>query len=80
MIQSFTPILEGDSVTLVCRYNSSNPDVTSYRWNPQGSGSVLKSGVLRIQKVTWDSMPVSCAACNHKCSWALPVILNVHCE
>lgn len=78
VIQSFTPILEGDSVTLVCRYNSSNPDVTSYRWNPQGSGSVLKPGVLRIQKVTWDSMPVSCAACNHKCSWALPVILNVH--
>ncbi|XP_021065137.1 B-cell receptor CD22 [Mus pahari] len=78
VIRSSTPIREGDSVTLVCRYNSSNPEVTSYKWSPQGSGSELKPGVLRIQKVTWDSMPVSCAACNYKCSWASPVSLNVH--
>ncbi|GAB1291908.1 B-cell receptor CD22 [Apodemus speciosus] len=78
VIQSFTPVREGDSVMLVCRYNSSNPVVTSYQWSPPGSGSELKPGVLRIQKVTWDSVPVKCAACNYKCSWALPVSLNVH--
>lgn len=79
MIQSLTPIQEGDSVTLVCRYNSSNPVVTSYRWSPPGSGRDTL-GVLTIQKVTWNSLPVKCAACNHKCSWASPVSLNVHCE
>lgn len=67
-------------MTLVCRYNSSNPGVTQYRWNPQGSGSELEPGMLKIQKVTWDSMPISCAACNPKCSWAPAVSLNVHCE
>ncbi|XP_052022029.1 B-cell receptor CD22 isoform X2 [Apodemus sylvaticus] len=78
VIQSFTPIREGDSVTLVCRYNSSNPVATSYKWSPPGSGSELKPGVLKIQKVTWNAMPVKCAACNYDCSWALPVSLNVH--
>lgn len=80
VIQSFTPIREGDNVTLVCKYNSSNPDVTNYKWSPQGSGSEVTPGVLKIQKVTWNSMPVSCAACNPKCSWAPSVSLNVHCE
>lgn len=78
VIQSFTPIREGDSVTLVCRYSSSNPVVTAYQWSPPDAGSELRPGVLRIQKVTWDSMPVKCAACNYKCSWAFPVSLNVH--
>ncbi|XP_034373359.1 B-cell receptor CD22 isoform X2 [Arvicanthis niloticus] len=78
VIQSFTPIREGDNVTLVCKYNSSNPDVTNYEWSPRGSGSEVTPGVLKIQKVTWNSMPVSCAACNHKCSWAPSVSLNVH--
>lgn len=80
MIQNPTPIREGDSVTLACSYNSSNPAVTSYLWSPR-SGDETARGVLRIQKVAWDSSPISCAACNnHGCSWGAPVSLNVHCE
>ncbi|XP_032751060.1 B-cell receptor CD22 [Rattus rattus] len=78
VIQSVTPIREGDSVTLDCRYNSSNPEVTKYEWSPQGSGSEVTPGVLRIQKAKWDSPPIKCAACNYKCSWSFPVSLNVH--
>ncbi|XP_037057948.1 B-cell receptor CD22 isoform X6 [Peromyscus leucopus] len=79
VIQNPTPIREGDSVTLACSYNSSNPAVTSYQWSPQGSGNEISPGVLRIQNVAWDSRPISCAACNnHGCSWGAPVSLNVH--
>ncbi|XP_051063220.1 B-cell receptor CD22 isoform X2 [Phodopus roborovskii] len=78
VIENDTPIREGDSVTLACRYNSSNPKVTSYLWSHLDSGSQITSGVLRIEKVPWDFKSVSCAACNHWCSWASPVSLNVH--
>lgn len=67
-------------MTLVCSYNSSKPEATEYKWSPRGSGSEVTSKMLRIQKVTWDSPPVSCAACNYKCSWSSHVSLNVHCE
>ncbi|XP_040591448.1 B-cell receptor CD22 isoform X1 [Mesocricetus auratus] len=78
VVQSSTPIREGDSVTLACRYNSSNPEVTSYQWDPAGPGNQMAPGVLRMEKVTWDSRPIRCAACNHRCSWASPVSLDVH--
>ncbi|XP_060222665.1 B-cell receptor CD22 isoform X1 [Meriones unguiculatus] len=78
VIQSSTPIREGDSVTLACHYNSSNPEVTSYQWKPQGSGNELTPGVLQIRRVAWDTGPISCAACNHWCSWTSWVSLNVH--
>ncbi|XP_075841234.1 B-cell receptor CD22 isoform X2 [Microtus pennsylvanicus] len=78
VIQTSTQIREGDSVTVACHYNSSNPKVTSYRWNPPGSGDEITPGMLRIQKVEWNSKPISCAACNEWCSWASPVSLNVH--
>ncbi|XP_051018032.1 B-cell receptor CD22 [Acomys russatus] len=78
VIQNPAPIREGDSVTLACRYNSSNPEVAYYMWSPEGSGNQLTPGVLRIQKVAWDTGFVTCAACNHWCSWSSSVNLNVH--
>ncbi|XP_073913143.1 B-cell receptor CD22 isoform X5 [Castor canadensis] len=77
MIQNATPIREGDSVTLSCSFNSSNPSVTRYKWSPQDSWSELTSGVLRIQRVAWNAMPISCAACNQWCSSSSPVSLDV---
>lgn len=67
-------------MTVACHYNSSNPKVTYYRWNPPGSGREITPGILRIQNVEWNSESISCAACNEWCSWASPVSLNVHCE
>lgn len=67
-------------MTLFCRYNSSNPEVTSYQWRPPGSGNEISPGVLRIERVAWDLQSIECAACNRWCSWADPVNLNVHCE
>ncbi|XP_049974914.1 B-cell receptor CD22 [Alexandromys fortis] len=78
IIQNSTQIRERDSVTVACHYNSSNPKVTHYRWNPPGSGYEITPGMLRIQNVKWNSEPISCAACNEWCSWASPVSLNVH--
>ncbi|CAO2625872.1 B-cell receptor CD22 [Lemmus lemmus] len=78
VIQNSARIREGDSVTVACRYNSSNPKVTYYLWKPPGSGDEIRPGVLRIQKIEWNSEPISCAACNEWCSWASPVNLNVH--
>uniref|UniRef100_A0A8C2LKR7 B-cell receptor CD22 n=1 Tax=Cricetulus griseus TaxID=10029 RepID=A0A8C2LKR7_CRIGR len=78
VIQNPTPIREGDKVTLFCRYNSSNPEVTSYQWRPPGSGNEISPGVLRIERVAWDLQSIECAACNRWCSWADPVNLNVH--
>lgn len=80
VIEDATRIREGDSVTLACRYNSSNPEVTRYEWRPQGSGNQPTLGVLRIPRVAWNMGAISCAACNHWCSWASWVDLNVHCE
>ncbi|KAK7800015.1 hypothetical protein U0070_022003, partial [Myodes glareolus] len=77
-IQNPTRIREGDSVTVACHYNSSNPKVTSYKWKPPGSGDEITPGMLRIQNVAWNPEPISCAACNEWCSWASPVSLNVH--
>ncbi|MBZ3885318.1 B-cell receptor CD22 [Sciurus carolinensis] len=77
VIQSSTPIREGDSVTLSCRYNSSNPTVTRYEWSPQSLWNEPSHGVLRIRKVAWDTPPISCAACNQWCSSAPPVNLDV---
>ncbi|XP_054567197.1 B-cell receptor CD22 isoform X4 [Eptesicus fuscus] len=77
VIQNPTPIREGDSVTLSCNYTSSNPSVTRYDWKPKGSWKELVPGVLTIQKVAWNAMPFTCAACNQWCSWAPPVNLQV---
>lgn len=80
MIQNPTPIREGDNVTLSCNYNSSNPEVTRYEWNFQGSWKKPLREVLIIEKVSWDARPISCAACNQWCSWAPSVSLDVLCE
>ncbi|XP_025125604.1 B-cell receptor CD22 isoform X5 [Bubalus bubalis] len=76
VIQNPTPIREGDSVTLSCTFNSSNPRVTRYNWNSPGSQDQT-SQKLTIQKVTWDAQPVKCEACNQWCSWSPSVNLNV---
>ncbi|XP_008826296.1 B-cell receptor CD22 isoform X1 [Nannospalax galili] len=79
VIQNSTPIREGDSVTLLCSYTSSNPAVTRYEWSVSGSRNEPTPGrVLKIQKVAWNAIPIRCAACNRWCSWATPVNLNVH--
>ena len=80
VIQNPTPIREGDSVTLSCTFNSSNPRVTRYNWNSPGSQDQTSQEKLTIQKVTWDTAPVKCEACNQWCSWSPSVNLNVHCE
>ncbi|XP_019674251.2 B-cell receptor CD22 isoform X3 [Felis catus] len=77
VIQNPTPIREGDNVTLSCNYNSSNPEVTRYEWNFQGSRKKPLREVLIIEKVSWDARPISCAACNQWCSWAPSVSLDV---
>ncbi|XP_064436481.1 B-cell receptor CD22 isoform X3 [Mirounga angustirostris] len=77
VIQNPTRIQEGDTVTLSCNYSSSNPRVTRYEWNLQGSWKEQSPGVLIIQKVAWDAKPIACAACNQWCSWAPSVNLDV---
>ncbi|XP_027979353.1 B-cell receptor CD22 isoform X8 [Eumetopias jubatus] len=77
VIQNPTRIREGDTVTLFCNYSSSNPRVTRYEWNLQGSWKEQSPGVLIIQKVAWDARPITCAACNQWCSWAPSVNLDV---
>ena len=79
VIQNPTPIREGDSVTLSCTFNSSNPRVTRYNWNSPGSQDHT-SQKLTIRKVAWDAQPVKCEACNQWCSWSPSVNLNVLCE
>ncbi|KAF6287690.1 CD22 molecule [Rhinolophus ferrumequinum] len=77
VIQNPTPIREGDNVTLLCHYTSSNPSVTRYEWKSEGSWNEPEPGVLMIQKVAWNAKPFTCAACNQWCSWASPVDLHV---
>ncbi|XP_046537072.1 B-cell receptor CD22 isoform X3 [Equus quagga] len=77
VIQNPGPIREGDEVTLSCIYNSSNPGVTEYRWNPQGTLQKSSSRLLKIPKVAWDTKPITCWACNTWCSQGLPVNLDV---
>ncbi|XP_036130516.1 B-cell receptor CD22 isoform X3 [Molossus molossus] len=77
VIQNPTPIREGDNVTLSCSYTSSNPRVTRYQWMPQGSWKELLPGVVMIQRVPWNAVPFTCAACNQWCSWGRPVSLQV---
>ncbi|XP_025710226.1 B-cell receptor CD22 isoform X6 [Callorhinus ursinus] len=77
VIQNPTRIREGDTVTLFCNYSSSNPRVTRYEWNLQGSWKEQSPGVLIIQKVAWDARQITCAACNQWCSWAPSVNLDV---
>ncbi|XP_054958974.2 B-cell receptor CD22 isoform X3 [Pan paniscus] len=77
VIQNPTPIREGDTVTLSCNYNSSNPSVTRYEWKPHGAWEEPSLGVLKIQNVGWGNTTIACAACNSWCSWASPVALNV---
>ncbi|XP_040832363.1 B-cell receptor CD22 isoform X1 [Ochotona curzoniae] len=76
VIQSPTPIREGDSVTLACSYNSSNPSVYRYEWRLPGN-KPSSSEVVTISKVAWDAKTVTCAACNSWCSWAPLVNLDV---
>ncbi|XP_037585760.1 B-cell receptor CD22 isoform X4 [Cebus imitator] len=77
VIQNPTAIREGDTVTLSCNYNSSNPGVTWYEWKTGSTQESSSSGVLKIQNIAWNNNVVSCAACNHWCSWASQVTLNV---
>ncbi|XP_008710317.1 B-cell receptor CD22 isoform X4 [Ursus maritimus] len=77
VIQNPTRIREGDTVTLSCNYSSSNPRVTRYEWDFQGFRRENSPGMLIIQKVAWDTMPITCAACNQWCSWAPSVNLDV---
>ncbi|XP_045844627.1 B-cell receptor CD22 isoform X3 [Meles meles] len=77
VIENPTRIQEGDTVTLSCNYSSSNPGVTQYIWDFQGSQMKQSHEVLIIQKVAWDTRPVACAACNQWCSWAPIVNLDV---
>ncbi|XP_059855338.1 B-cell receptor CD22 isoform X3 [Delphinus delphis] len=77
VIQSPTPIREGDSVILSCTYNSSNPRVTRYEWDHLGFQDQLSPAGLTIRKVAWDTGPVKCAACNQWCLWSPPVDLDV---
>ncbi|XP_046303948.1 B-cell receptor CD22 isoform X3 [Marmota monax] len=77
VIESPTPIREGDSVTLRCRYNSSNPTVTRYEWSPQHLWNEPSHEVMKIQNVAWDTPPISCSACNQWCSPASPIDLDV---
>ncbi|XP_032179500.1 B-cell receptor CD22 isoform X4 [Mustela erminea] len=77
VIENPTRIQEGDTVTLSCNYSSSNPRVTQYVWNFQGSQMKQPHEVLIIQKVAWNPRPITCAACNQWCSWAPIVNLDV---
>nr|XP_010346220.1 B-cell receptor CD22 isoform X3 [Saimiri boliviensis boliviensis] len=77
VIQNPTVIREGDTVTLSCNYNSSNPSVTWYEWKMGSSQETSSSAVLKIQNIAWNNNVVSCAACNNWCSWASQVTLNV---
>uniref|UniRef100_I3MEK4 B-cell receptor CD22 n=1 Tax=Ictidomys tridecemlineatus TaxID=43179 RepID=I3MEK4_ICTTR len=77
VIESPTPIREGDSVTLRCRYNSSNPTVTRYEWSPQRLWNEPSHEVMKIQNVAWDTPSISCSACNQWCSPASPIDLDV---
>uniref|UniRef100_A0A2K6P1I7 B-cell receptor CD22 n=1 Tax=Rhinopithecus roxellana TaxID=61622 RepID=A0A2K6P1I7_RHIRO len=77
VIENPTPIREGDTVTLSCNYNSSNPTVNHYEWKPRGAWEEPLLGVLKIQNVGWNNTAIACAACNNWCSWASPVTLNV---
>ncbi|XP_055992440.1 B-cell receptor CD22 [Sorex fumeus] len=74
VIQTSSWIREGDDVTLWCKFNSSNPEVTRYEWEPRGPQGA--SEMLTIPNIAWDAKPVTCAACNQWCSWA-PVV-NLH--
>ncbi|XP_027711344.1 B-cell receptor CD22 isoform X2 [Vombatus ursinus] len=77
-IRSQTLIREGDSVTLSCSYEQSNPTVSRYIWRPQFSQRVrYPSNVLTIQSIPWNAEPVTCWACNIDCSQAAPVNLDV---
>ncbi|XP_012918176.1 B-cell receptor CD22 isoform X4 [Mustela putorius furo] len=77
VIENPMRIQEGDTVTLSCNYSSSNPGVTQYVWNFQGSQMKQPHEVLIIQKVAWNTRPITCAACNQWCSWAPIVNLDV---
>uniref|UniRef100_A0A8D1FL28 B-cell receptor CD22 n=1 Tax=Sus scrofa TaxID=9823 RepID=A0A8D1FL28_PIG len=77
VIQNSAPIREGDSVSLYCTYNSSNPRVTHYSWNIVGFRDHLQPAWLMIQKVAWNRA-IQCSACNKWCSWSPSVNLDVH--
>ncbi|XP_074162873.1 B-cell receptor CD22 isoform X2 [Sminthopsis crassicaudata] len=75
-IISQTPIQEGDSVTLACSYEKSHPPVNSYLWRSPRSKKV-NSNIFNISKVSWNTEPITCWACNIKCSPSTPLNLDV---
>ncbi|XP_004388249.1 B-cell receptor CD22 isoform X1 [Trichechus manatus latirostris] len=78
VIQNPTPIREGDDVTLVCNYNSSNPGVTEYKWSTHVFKNESFPNVSMIRKVPWNAKTIACEACNGWCSKSPSIKLDVH--
>ncbi|XP_043852104.1 B-cell receptor CD22 [Dromiciops gliroides] len=73
-----TPIQEGDSVTLSCSYEQSNPTPYSYSWRAQFlQKHRINSQLLTISSIPWNAESVTCWACNDECSQATPLHLDV---
>ncbi|XP_063109434.1 B-cell receptor CD22 isoform X5 [Cavia porcellus] len=76
VIQNSTPIREGDNVKLFCEYHSSNPNVTRFYWSLGSSWNQIFTQVW-FYKVSWDTPPITCKACNEWCSESSSVNLDV---
>ncbi|XP_005400106.1 PREDICTED: B-cell receptor CD22 isoform X4 [Chinchilla lanigera] len=77
VIQNSTLIQEGDTVKLLCRYQSSNPDVTTYSWSPENFWNGKSTKELWIYKIAWNTPPITCKACNQWCSESPSISLGV---
>ncbi|XP_074075022.1 B-cell receptor CD22 [Macrotis lagotis] len=77
-ISSQIPIREGDSVTLSCSYNQSNPPVRRYKWRiPFSRKHETFTKNLTIHDIPWNAETVTCWACSFECSQAAPLSLDV---